>query len=129
MRLLLDEMLSVSIARALRSRGQDVIGVQDPGQAHLRSIDDCVLLDRATVQQRAVVTDNVPDFLQCHRQRLDAGERHYGLLLFTNDAFPRHRHELFVSHLIASLAHQLQAQPQDDDSAWMRWLARSPEAQ
>ena len=124
MRLLLDEMISATVADQLRDRGHDVKAVQDADLGHLRAVDDYVLLEHAVDQERAVVTDNVPDFFRCHRDRLDAGEVHYGLLFFTNDTFPRHRHDVFISHILAALEHELASHP-DDDSSWIRWLART----
>jgi hypothetical protein len=50
---------------------------------------------------------------------------HHGLLLSTNDTFPRHRHVLFVSRVIAALEQALKANPDDDASGWVRWLAAS----
>lgn len=125
MRLLLDEMISTAVAEQLRHRGHDVVAVQDAGQAHLRGIDNCVLLDQACQELRAVVTDNIPDWFRCHQRRLETGLDHYGLLLFTNDTFPRHRHHLFVSHVLAALDRELQAHPNDDSSSWIRWLIPS----
>ena len=125
MRLLLDEMISAVVAEQLRRRGFDVVAIQDPGLRHLRGIDDCRLLEVAAAQQRAVVTDNVPDYLACHRARLERGLAHHGLLLFGNDTFPRHRHEVFVGAVLAALTRTLEDHPGDDGSGWVRWLARS----
>ncbi len=122
MRLLLDEMLSSTVADQLRARAHDVVAVQE--ESHLRGIDDGVLLHHAVEQRRALVTDNVPDLLRGHRDRLDAGRTHFGLLLFGNDTFPRHRHDLFVNQVIAALEDELRRHPGDDDSGWIRWLAR-----
>lgn len=124
MRLLLDETISATVADQLRDRGHDVIAVQDAGLGSLRGLDDRVLLDHAVEQLRAVVTDNIPDFFRCHQRRLDAGRSHHGLLFFTNDSFPRHRHEVFVGHLCAALDRELTAHQGDDDSSWIRWLLR-----
>jgi hypothetical protein len=121
-RLLLDEMISLVVAEELRVRGHDVLAVQEC--PHLRGIDDCLLLDHAVELRRAVVTDNVPDFLLCHRARLERGRTHFGLLLFGNDTFPRHRHELFVSHLLTKLDAELASSDRDDGSGWVRWLHR-----
>ena len=123
MRLLLDELISATVANQLRARGHDVVAIQDDDLTHLRGIDDCLLLDHAVAQRRAVVTDSVPDFFRCHHRRLDRGGRHHGLLLFTNDTFPRHRHDAFVGQIVAALHHELEAHPDDDDSSWLRWLA------
>lgn len=115
-------MISATVAEQLRGRGHDVVAVQDVDVEHLRGIDDCVLLDHAASGHRAVVTDNIPDFVRCHQRRLDRDLPHSGLLLFTNDTFPRHRHEVFVSRVLAALERQLQAHPGDNDSSWIRWL-------
>lgn len=122
MRLLLDEMISATVASQLRDRGHDVVAVQDPDRGHLRGVADCELLDHAAQDHRAVVTDNVPDFVRCHQRRLDHDQPHHGLLLFSNDTFPRHRHEAFVGAILHALDHQLRTHPHDDDSSWIRWL-------
>lgn len=125
MRLILDEMIGAVVAEQLRARGHDAVAVQEPGQAHLRGEDDCALLAHAHDERRAVVTDNVPDFLRCHADRIAAGERHHGLLLFSNTSFPRHRYDLFVGNIIAALERALESHLVDDDSGWVRWLQRS----
>lgn len=122
MRLLLDEMLSATIARELRRRGHDVVAVQDPDLVHLRGIADCTLLDHAASDRRAVVTDNVPDFVRCHDARLGRGSSHFGLLFFTNDTFPRHRHDAFVGRVVTAIEHEVADHPGDDESAWIRWF-------
>ena len=122
MRLLLDEMISATVAEQLRLRGHDVVAVQDADLGHLRGIDDCVVLDQAVAQKRAVVTDNVPNFFRCHQTLLGAGDGHYRLLFFTNDTFPRHRHDQFIRQVLAALEEELGARPEDDDSSWVRWL-------
>jgi predicted nuclease of predicted toxin-antitoxin system len=124
-RLLLDEMISAAVAEQLRARGRDVVAVQDPELGHLRGVDDCLLLDHAAEEHRAVVTDNIPDFFRCHQRRVDRDEPHYGLLLFTNDTFPRHRHDAFVGQLLAALEDQLLAHDEDNNSSWVRWLTKN----
>jgi predicted nuclease of predicted toxin-antitoxin system len=121
-KLLLDEMISATVAEQLRARGYDVDAVQDPELSHLRGVNDCLLLDHAAEEHRAVVTDNIPDFVRCHQRRVDRHKPHFGLLLFTNDTFPRHRHEAFVGQLMAALEDELRAHADDNDSSWVRWL-------
>ena len=125
MRLLLDEMISATVAAQLRSRSHDVVAVQDPELGHLRGVNDCVVLDHAAETHRAVVTDNIPDFIRCHQRRVDRDQPHFGLLLFTNDTFPRHRHDAFVGQLLAVLEDQLLTHADDDDSSWVRWLPKN----
>jgi nucleoside-diphosphate-sugar epimerase len=121
-RLLLDEMIGAVVAEQLRDRGHDVVAVQDPDRGHLRGLDDCLLLATADDESRAVVTDNIPDFFRCHQRRIDDGLSHHGLLFFTNDSFPRYRHDLFVGQAIAALERELAAHEKDDPSGWIRWL-------
>lgn len=118
-------MISATVASQLRDRGHDVVAVQDLGLEHLRGIDDCELVDHAARQRRAVVTDNIPDFVRCHHHGLEHGRHHYGLLLFTNDTFPRHRHDAFVGKILTALETQLHDHQDDDDSSWIRWLRGS----
>ncbi len=115
MRLLLDETISATVAEQLSACGHDVVAVQ--GIEHLRGMDDCALLGHAAEEHRAVVTDNIPDFIRCHQRRVDRDQPHFGLLFFTNNTFPRHRHDAFVGQLIAALEGLLQAQNSDDDSS------------
>jgi predicted nuclease of predicted toxin-antitoxin system len=124
-KLLLDEMISATVAEQLRARCHDVVAVQDLVLAHLRGVDDCLLLDHAAEEHRAVVTDNIPDFVRCHQRRVDRDNPHYGLLLFTNDTFPRHRHDAFVGQLMAALEYELLANVDDNDSSWVRWLTKN----
>lgn len=125
MRLLLDEMISATVAEQLRARGHDVIAVQDPDLGHLRGVDDCILLDHAATEHRAVVTDNIPDLVRCHQRRVDRDRPHYGLLLFANDTFPRHRHDAFVGQLLTALEDVLLTHPDDNDSSWIGWLTKN----
>jgi uncharacterized protein DUF5615 len=121
-RLLLDEMMAAVAAEHLRRVGHDVVAVQDPDSTYLRGLDDCRLLAHAHEELRAIVTDNVPDFYRCHQQRVAAGRTHHGLLFFTNDTFPRHRHDVFVRHLVAALEREFERRPGDDASSWIGWL-------
>jgi hypothetical protein len=118
-------MISATVAAQLRARGHDVVAVQDPELEHLRGVDDCVVLDHAAETHRAVVTDNIPDFIRCHQRHVDRDKPHFGLLLFTNDTFPRHRHDAFVGQLLAALEDQLLTHADDNDSSWVRWLPKN----
>jgi len=84
----------------------------------------CLLLDHAAGERRAVATDNVPDYVRWHRQRLEAGRHYLGLLLFTNDTFPGIATTCSSARWSRPSTASWTPHPQDDDSSWVRWLRR-----
>ena len=87
MKLLLDEMHAPRVAARLRDRGHDAIAVKE--RAELIGMPDEELLRAATVDERAVVTENVKDFAPLHRYITAAGQRHSGLIFTHPRRFPR----------------------------------------
>ena len=79
MRALLDEQLSPQIATLLRERGYDVVAVAD--RTELIGSSDRVLLEVASGERRAVITNNVKDFRPLAAERLARGQTHGGLIL------------------------------------------------
>jgi predicted nuclease of predicted toxin-antitoxin system len=86
-RLLLDEHFSFRIAEQLRRRGFDVLAVAE--RADLRQMSDQDLLRCAHRDERAVVTENVQDFLPIHGEFLNHGEPHSGIVLTSPHKFSR----------------------------------------
>jgi len=86
-RLLLDERFSFRIAEQLRNRGCDVIAVVE--RPELREISDEDLLRWAEREGRALVTENVRDFVPIHGRFLNHGEAHAGLVLASSRKFSR----------------------------------------
>jgi hypothetical protein len=76
---LLDEQLSPQIAARLRDKGYDVEAVADC--ADLVGSTDREVLELATREGRAVVTNNVKDFRPLAAQWLAQGRIHAGLIL------------------------------------------------
>ncbi len=60
MKLLLDEMISPTVAEALRRRGHDVVAVAE--RPEWCGLADSELLSIARVEERAIATKNVRDF-------------------------------------------------------------------
>lgn len=121
MKLLLDEHFSPEIARQLRDRGHDVVAARE--RAELHGLADRELLAMATTQGRAVVTENVVDFIELHRESIIRAERHAGLVFASPKQFPRSRRA--IGRLVRSLEKLLVAHPDPDalrDQAW--WLER-----
>lgn len=87
MRLLLDEHLSPEIARQLRSRRHDVDAVAE--RPELLSLPDHELFARMAAERRAILTNNVPDYVRLFNEALAAGEDSYGLLLIDDRSMPR----------------------------------------
>jgi hypothetical protein len=87
MRLLLDEMYPAHLARALRERGLDVTGVdeRDP----LKGLADEELLVIAAREERAVVSENVSDFMRLYGEWAAAGREHAGVVIALSSRFSR----------------------------------------
>ena len=82
MKLLLDELYSKEIAQKLRDRGHDVCAVtEDP---NLVGLGDDELIDRMIEDHRAIMTNNVADFVP-----LAASKEHYGLIFTSDKSLPR----------------------------------------
>jgi hypothetical protein len=76
---LLDEQLSPLIAQLLRKRGLDVVAAAE--RSDLIEASDREVLDTATREQRAVVTNDIKDFRPIAAERLTDGRGHAGLIL------------------------------------------------
>lgn len=121
MKLLLDEHFSPEIARQLRHRGHDVVAARERTELH--GLSDRELLGAASAERRAVVTENVADFVELHRQSILGVERHAGMVFTSPRQFPRTRRA--IGRLVTALAALLDTRPQTDalrDQTW--WLER-----
>lgn len=87
--LLLDEMLSGTIAEQLRAKGHDVLAVVD--DSALISLPDDQILARATAAGRALVTANIKDFMPLDAQYRAAGQPHAGLIFISTTTFAQDR--------------------------------------
>ena len=108
-RLLLDEHFSPEIARQLRSRGHDVVAARE--RSELRGLPDRDLLARASGDRRAIVTENVADFAELHRQSVLRGARHAGPIFTSPRRFPRNRRG--IGKLVGALDGLLTDGPRD----------------
>jgi predicted nuclease of predicted toxin-antitoxin system len=86
-KLLLDEHYSPEIARQLRARGHDVVAVAE--RAGLVGLSDEDLLRRMAQEQRAIMTNNVKDFMPLATRAAVAADDHYGLLFTSDRSMPR----------------------------------------
>ena len=119
MRLLLDEHFSPEIARQLRSRRHDVQATVE--RPDLVSLPDHELFARMTVERRAILTNNVPDYVKLFNAALGSGQAHYGLLLSDDRSMPRARNTIGL--FVRVLDEFLQAHPAEDALRnQLRWL-------
>ena len=87
MRLLLDEHYSPKIAAELRKRGHEVVSAAD--RDDLRGLGDRELWNRAAAERRALMTENVADFMPLVRETAAQGERHFGVVFTSPRSLPR----------------------------------------
>ena len=107
MKLLLDEQYSPRIAEQLCARGHDVTAVV--AQPALAGLADWRLIAAAREDDRALLTENVGDFLPIAAELARTGMAHAGIILANGRRFPRSRdgmgrlvealHDLLVAHL------------------------------
>lgn len=118
MKLLLDEMHAPVIADHLQRESFDVVAVA--AGANLRGMSDEDLLAHAAANQRALVTENVVDFMPLAMQWASTNQVHSGLVL-TN---PQRFHRASIAHpgdAITALREFLTDPPTTGES-WIWWL-------
>lgn len=121
MRLLLDEMFDPEVAVQLRGRGHEVVAVKE--RDDLERLPDPELFRAAQAERRAVVTENIPDFIRLDRAYRQEGAIHHGVILTNPHRFPR-RAPRGVSLLVSALdalLHTREDWPQGESPIhWLR---------
>ncbi len=103
-------MFSPRLSEALRQRGHDVVAVAE--SADLTGKRDHVIFAAAVAAGRALVTNNVVDYVPlCHGVAI-SGQGHSGLLLTSDRSLPRDRPA--IGRTDAALGALLTAHPADD---------------
>jgi hypothetical protein len=87
LKLLLDEMWTPLVAEQLRALGYDVEAVAS--NSDLRTEPDETILALATLQGRALVTENIHDFRRIGAEAVSGGIGHAGIILTVPGRFPR----------------------------------------
>ncbi len=123
MRLLLDEHYSPEIARQLRTRGHDVVAVAE--RADLVGLGDDELLRRMAQEQRAILTNNVKDFVPLSSRAALERDDHFGLLLTSDKSMPRRNDA--IGRVVDALDAFLQChQTEHSCRNQVQWLTSSP---
>ncbi len=126
MKLLLDEHYSPAIARQLRANDHDVVAVAE--RADLIGLSDEELFRRMGQEQRAIMTNNIKDFVPLTSQAALDGDDHYGVLFTSDKSMPRRSDT--IGRMVSALDAFLRSH-QDKDSYrnQVQWLsAPSPRA-
>jgi hypothetical protein len=113
---LLDEQLSPQIAVVLRQHGYDIVAVAD--RFDLVGCSDRRILEIASDELRAVVTNNIKDFRPLAAERLARGQAHGGLILLPSS---RTRTRAAVDALANAIESVLHDNP-DGLSSSERWI-------
>lgn len=119
MRLLLDEMYPAGIADGLRARGHDAVAVVE--RAELRNMSDAEVFAAAQSERRAVVTENVPDFVPIASDHDAAGRAHHGLVLVHARKYTRGKPRT-IGAMVAALDALASRHPADDATSMREWL-------
>jgi predicted nuclease of predicted toxin-antitoxin system len=122
-RLMLDEHHSPEIARRLRAKDHDVAVAE---RADLVGLSDEELFRRMALEERAIITNNVKDFVPLANRAAVDGHDHYGLLLTSDKSLPRRLDA--ISRVVDTLDEFLcRHQAKDSCRNQVRWLsAASP---
>lgn len=119
MKLLLDEQFPPDIARRLREWEHDVIAVGE--RPDLISAKDETLLAMSTAEKRALLTNNVRDFVPIATRWAGEGRSHYGMLLVSDRTLRRSRNT--IGAYVRAIDRLLRAHPAEDALRdQIRWL-------
>ena len=77
-KLLLDEDVHFSLAIALRTRGFDVVHVQE---LERKGMSDREQLNFAVVNERCLLSFNVRDFVILHNEYVKSDQKHFGIIV------------------------------------------------
>jgi hypothetical protein len=120
-KLLFDEMYAPAVAEQLRTRGHDVVSIHDPDHRRLEGAPDQEVFAAALAEERALVTENVPDFRRLEADALARGEAVPGLVFTSNRQFPRGEPGT-IGHLVEALHALLTEAPRPERSLFLKRL-------
>jgi len=113
LKLLLGEMLSPAIARALRERGHDIEAIKE--HSDWAGLPDLEVVALARSEHRAIVTTNLRDFRPLHAELITRGSAGHSGFVFVPVTFRLTRSA--VGRLVTALEAKLAAYPGEDDLA------------
>jgi Domain of unknown function (DUF5615) len=119
---LVDEQLSREVAVRLRRAGYDVVAVAE--RDDLVGSSDRIILDIASIEARAVITNNIKDFRPLAAERIAQGRSHGGLILLPS---ARTRTRAAVAPLAVAIEQVLREHPDGlkDSERWIGPLLKT----
>ena len=117
-KLALDHHYSRDIAEQLRAKGHDVVAAMERGWDQE---DDEALLTLCLAEQRALLTNNVSDFVEIARRWSVQGQSHAGLIFTSDASLPRTRRTIgrFVKLLQDVLSEHAESADFTDRIHWL----------
>jgi Domain of unknown function (DUF5615) len=112
-KLLLDEMLSPTIARQLRLKGHDVEAVAENPDRH--ALPDAEVMELARREGRAIVTSNLRDFRPLHYEAITPGGAGHHGMIFIPGNYRLSRDN--IGAITTALEDLLRRYPGDEDMA------------
>ena len=119
MRLLIDQMYPPRLAEQLRRRGADVVAVSE--SAEWRSLADADIFALAQTDRRAIVTENIGDFVALADAAEQRRSDHFGLVLLDPAKFPRGRDNT-IGRMVRLLLELLAETADDTPQSVRHWL-------
>lgn len=113
-KLYLDEDVDISLAKALKQKGIDVLTTQEAGKKRLNDFEQ---LEFAVNERRTILTHNKRDFTLLHKSYMLDGKEHYGIIL--SDQRPISEMLRGLSKLIFSLTAEQMKNQREFLSNWL----------
>jgi len=112
-------MYDPAIAEQLRALGHDVVAVKE--RPELQKKDDAALLQEASKERRAILTEDAAHFVPILQAMPAAGETTTGLLLSSPRSMPRSKRTIGL--FVRTLDAYLRLHSEDDElAAGIDWL-------
>src|SRR5215470_6448818 len=112
-------MYPAALAEQLRRRGLDAVAVTE--RKELRSLADAAIFTVAQDERRAIVTENVADFVLLGEEADQRGRAHHGIVLIDPAKFPRGQ-ERTIGRLVKALEKLIASFPGDEAVSLRHWL-------
>ena len=112
-------MYPAAVAEQLRRRGHDAIAVTE--RKELRALADWAIFDEAQKDRRAVVTENVVDYVPLAEDSDQRGRTHHGLVLIDPAKFPRGQRRT-IGRLVKELERLMAEFAGDEPASARHWL-------